>query len=226
MKSIPGLIGMLLVWTLVLWAELGGLYHSYTKHNDVVLAFFIPPVAVYRSVEFFWHDDFKGVNWDKRLPNDIKACLYFLAEYAHEEANIVQLNKDLEEFSSIINKYPEDKRDYIKSTIDDYFIYNDLYIEAFLQSLKNWAEKKEELNLIKTNDISYYEKKFKEKGLGFIIEDVDNGFLALKEALNTNVTEEKKRYWVEKSQELIKSVELRMRFAKTSYKDTYKNIFN
>lgn len=51
-------IGSLLLFLVVGWLQLGGLYHSATAHSgiDLAVAFFVPPWAWYRSVEYFWHD--------------------------------------------------------------------------------------------------------------------------------------------------------------------------
>lgn len=51
--------GSLLMMLVFGWLELGGLYHSASAHSgaDFALAFFVPPFAWYRSVEFFWHED-------------------------------------------------------------------------------------------------------------------------------------------------------------------------
>jgi len=40
-----------------LWVGYGGVYHAFTAHSatDGFVSAFIPPYAVYRSIEFFWH---------------------------------------------------------------------------------------------------------------------------------------------------------------------------
>lgn len=51
-------IGSLLLLLIFGWLELGGLVHSASAHSgaDFAVAFFVPPWAWYRSVEFFWHE--------------------------------------------------------------------------------------------------------------------------------------------------------------------------
>jgi hypothetical protein len=53
-----GLVTVLPILALV-WGEFAGVYHAARSHGmgDAAIAFFVPPYAWYRSIEYFWHDD-------------------------------------------------------------------------------------------------------------------------------------------------------------------------
>lgn len=44
---------------LLVWGEVGGVYHAVKHHSDGVMALFVPPVAWYRSIEMFFHQDYQ-----------------------------------------------------------------------------------------------------------------------------------------------------------------------
>jgi hypothetical protein len=117
MKSLMENVFVLLVVIVMFWVEFGGIYHAHTKHNEGLLAIFPPPLVWYRSVGFFWHDDFSGVGWDKKHENDLFACAYFLTKFNIEDANIPKLNFDVEEFSAKIAAYPQDKQEFLVQPI-------------------------------------------------------------------------------------------------------------
>lgn len=95
--------------------EFGGLYHTWKKHDDLILAAIIPPLSWYRAVEAFWHNDFAGVNWGIRLKEDAKACVYFLKASTEQTTDPHELNNGIEKFSKEIRAYPKDKLDTLKT---------------------------------------------------------------------------------------------------------------
>lgn len=104
----------------ILWlagiADYGiGLVHSFKKHGTVdgVVGFIAFPWAIYRGVECLWHDDYKDVNWDKRLESDLRSCIYFLESSSNKDANQFQLNEDLETFSLKLKDYPKEKKQFL-----------------------------------------------------------------------------------------------------------------
>jgi hypothetical protein len=99
-----------------------GIFHCFKKHSTIqgvvsVVAF---PFGIYRGFESLFHDDFKDVNWKVRLKNDTKTCIYFLNEINNENFNQYNFNKDLEEFSNKIKKYPLDKREILIKNVKQY----------------------------------------------------------------------------------------------------------
>ncbi len=71
-----------------LWGEFGGLYHSFRYHNDVVIAFLVPPIAWYRSIEFFWCKE--------RRANDIYISQPELSTDEYSEMSLI-FNKAFED---------------------------------------------------------------------------------------------------------------------------------
>lgn len=117
-----------------------GMYHSFKKHGvtDGVIGTIVFPWAMYRGVEFWWHDDFSDVDWDQRLSGDIQTCIYFVASTNDKSSDKFQINEDLEKFSKKINEYPSDKRQYLLLGTKKYIQYSNSLIVDFLESLKEY----------------------------------------------------------------------------------------
>ena len=117
MKETLGTILVILIWVSG-FADYGlGVFHSFDKHGviDGYVGTALFPWAMYRGIEFWWHDDYAGVNWDQRLKTDMKSCVYFFEESNKDANNKYQLNEDLEKFSTKIRSYPKDKKQYLKN---------------------------------------------------------------------------------------------------------------
>ena len=100
-----------------------GFWHVSKKHSahEMNVCEWAFPVATYHGLEFFWHDDFAGVDWKGRNERDFKMITYFYIRYKGDSAKY-QLTKDIEEFSNDINKYPADKLNYLKSGAKEYIL--------------------------------------------------------------------------------------------------------
>lgn len=57
LRGIVAGVMVLMYWVVGAWLEIGGVAHAFIGHGTKsgVVAMLIPPVAWYRSVEFFWH---------------------------------------------------------------------------------------------------------------------------------------------------------------------------
>jgi hypothetical protein len=111
---------------LILIADYGvGFIHSFKKHGtaDGIIGTILFPWAMYRGVESFFHNDYSGVDWDKRLDTDMKNCIYFITEGTADETNVYKLNEDLDEFSAKISAYPKDKRQFLMDGCRKYITY-------------------------------------------------------------------------------------------------------
>lgn len=117
-----------------------GIYHSFKKHSvaDGLIGTVIFPWAIYRGVEFWWHDDFSNVDWDKRLNNDLHTCIYFILMVSDNSANKYQLNENLEKFSEKIKNYPTDQKRYLLERTKLYIEYYNSINSDLLNSLKNY----------------------------------------------------------------------------------------
>lgn len=126
---------------LSLFADYGiGVVHSFKKHGiaDGLIGTVIFPWAMYRGVEFWWHDDYGNVNWDKRLTNDMQTCVYFVALVNDKTADKYQINENLEKFSEKIKDYPADKRQYLLDGTKKYILYSNSLSSDFLTSLNDY----------------------------------------------------------------------------------------
>ena len=102
---------------LFLYGEIFGIIHSIKYHpeDDLYMVITVPPYAWYRSIEMLWHDEFADVDWETRLANDMEVCFFFFERATDPEINKFEFNRDIEEFSDIINNYPEDSKEISKS---------------------------------------------------------------------------------------------------------------
>lgn len=119
-----------------------GIYHSFKKHGvaDGLIGTLVFPWAMYRGVEYWWHDDYGDVNWDKRLTNDMQTCVYFIATVNDKTADKYQINENLEKFSEKIKDYPADKRQYLLDGTKKYIQYSNSLTSDFLASLNDYKK--------------------------------------------------------------------------------------
>ena len=179
MNLLSNIFGFLLF--LGFWfGEIAGIIHSVHKHStgDVIASVIIPPWAWYRSAELFWHDDFDGVNWDKKLNHDLITCYYFV-DQVEAEKNTYKLNEEIEEFSDKINKYPSAKRAVLVDGTRKIIYYSISSNEDFLTTLDNY-ERTGNFTLVSSPHTIRLEQELIEKGLG---EDIRESEKATKVAM-------------------------------------------
>ncbi len=117
---------------LVIWGETVGIYHAAKKHNEFWLATTIPPVAWYRSIEIFWHNDFAGINWDKENRSMAKIVKNILDASCDKDVDQIQVNDRIDSFSKRYSKYPEKKRTFTMGLARKYINYIALMYEDLL----------------------------------------------------------------------------------------------
>ncbi|MES2023904.1 MAG: hypothetical protein V4439_04435 [Patescibacteria group bacterium] len=112
----------------------GGMVHSFNKHGngDGILSVFIPPWAIYRGVEMFWHDDYRGVDWIKKIKDDIESTIYFVNTAPAKETDTYKLNEEMDEFSKKISEYPKAKYDELKTGTKEYIEFSVYFMDDFL----------------------------------------------------------------------------------------------
>jgi hypothetical protein len=225
--AIGGIIAFLL--TIGVITDYGiGVVHSFQKHGvvDGIAGSVLFPWAMYRGVEFWWHDDFADVNWDKRLPKDMKNCIYFFMKSEDPGSNAYQVNEDLEKFSTKINKYPEDKKKYIQEGCNAYIKYANLTMTEFksyiekqtYQSPTEFSHSAELLQL--KNKLLEYD--FKEE-----IDMTDLAIEKLTSKIHTNLkVSDSEDVFEAKKADYLKVIELAASNQNNVYKKVYKELFN
>ena len=114
--------------------EVWGIFHSVKKHyeEDGIMAIVFPPFAWYRAIESFWHDDFKDIDWDKQIDQDVETCINFLQSSMDSDVDEYRLHKNIDEFSEVIHNYPKNKLNELESAATAFICYtasknNDVY---------------------------------------------------------------------------------------------------
>ena len=134
-------LGTILVYLFLIWGEFGGLYHTYTKHRkDLVATIFLPPVSWYRSIEFFWHNDYSGKKWEKTKLADAHLIGYLINASFKEDKNQVVLNEEIESFSERISKYPKSSKEYLITIFNDYVNYQLGIQDESMEMLKGYLK--------------------------------------------------------------------------------------
>jgi hypothetical protein len=175
---------------------------------------------MYHGVEILWHDDFSGVDWDKKLSNDVKTCIYFMNNVDSKEVSTFKFNQDIEEFSKIISKYPNDKKDYLKNACKTYFDYMMsimVDMRAYTDNITTLANMKFKFS---NNTIKQEEKLSKY----FSKEDMDILKKGFDMFINSNDNMKAEQYL--DNSKILDAYDLLVKKANVNLKAVYKNIFN
>jgi len=204
-----------------LFADYGlGIYHSFKKHgvSDGLIGAVLFPWAMYRGVEYWWHDDYRNVNWDKRLTNDLQTCVYFISLVNDKKADKYQMNEDLEKFSEKIKDYPADKRKYLIVGTKTCIQLNNSFNSDLLVSLNDY-KKNGNFNLI-TSDAT---KKLETDLSNFELEDdlgsIKKSTVELNKLIQENVT-------YEDINEMETAMKLTLEHQQKEFSRIYKSLFD
>lgn len=121
LSKLSGLFTVL-IYVLLISLMINGCLHSTIKHKDDPYWLQESPLVIYRGAEYFWHDDFAGVDWKERNQRDMKMISYLFLRY-NKDSGHYQLLKEVEEFSNDVTKYPPKKLTYLKSGAKEYILY-------------------------------------------------------------------------------------------------------
>jgi hypothetical protein len=214
----------IILYASVAYFEFGGIYHAWKKHNDAVLAFFIPPLAWYRAVEVFWHDDFAGVNWEQRLKDDAHSCIFILNSFIRNSTIPTEMNRDIEKLSIEILKYPDDKLNVLKKVSRLYIEYSLIAVEDAVRATKDYI-RYGQTNLSYSGKIVEVENKLKAflpiDSFQELVHTTKTSYEAVTQKLNEAgaLTEEQQGKVTENLAYFKQS-------AKTKVSEAYKKLFN
>lgn len=124
-------IGLFLLVGLII----NGCVHSCKKHKDDPEWLQNTPIVAYRGVEYFWHDDFAGVDWNERLKADARSAFILMDAYTSNE-KVDEITSEIESFSKKINKYPTEKLHYIQEAANTYL----RFYSVFFTVSKNYCD--------------------------------------------------------------------------------------
>lgn len=91
-----------------------GSIHSCNKHKDDEDIVRYSPFAVYRGAEMFWHDDFKGVDWERRQKEDAFILFQMMTTPYGEAPETV--NAEIDKFREKIKGYPKSRVNFLKNS--------------------------------------------------------------------------------------------------------------
>lgn len=127
-------IGTAALWIGFAFLYVSGCIHSKNKHSDDGDILRYSPYSVYRGLEMFWHDDFKGVDWDERIKNDVATSLSLL-NGLERTYDIVNTKEQLDILQKRFSNYPKDKLKMIASGVREALNFSKLWmtdLKAFL----------------------------------------------------------------------------------------------
>jgi len=204
-----------------------GLYHSFNKHGvgDGILGAIVFPFAMYRGIEFWWHDDYGNVNWDKRLTSDLQTCVYFITSVGDKTSDKYKINENLEKFSEKIKKYPADKRQYLLDGTKKYILYYNSLGNDFWTTLNEY-KKNGNFNLTTSdatkklvNDLSNFNLKEE-------IAVSKNGIEEVNKQMQNNLPSDTSSIDYDKIKDMETSMKLVMELEQKEYKRIFKSLFN
>jgi hypothetical protein len=116
MKSLTDLLGMIftvILYIAITWGEVVGIVHAFRQHSagDGFSAVFIPPVAWYRGLEFFWHKYPEPPTADERKAGE------YLKAYKQVEDDKEEVGHKLEVEADDLKKKFEGQRS-VKARIE------------------------------------------------------------------------------------------------------------
>lgn len=211
-----------------LFADYGlGIYHSFKKHGvaDGLTGAVIFPWAMYRGVEYWWHDDYGNVNWDKRLTNDMQTCVYFIALVNDKTADKYQINENLEKFSEKIKDYPADKRQYLLDGTKKYIQYSNSLTSDFLASLNDY-KKNGKFNLTTSEATKRLETDLSNFKLKEDIAVSKKGIEELNKQMQDNLPSDTAFIDYDKIKDMETSMNLAMELQQKEFKRIFKSLFN
>jgi hypothetical protein len=221
-NNLDSLIGVLtIVSTVALFVN--GLLHSGKKHgrSDTAISLSFFPWGIYRGVEYFWHDDYANVDWDKKVANDINSCTDIIIKIDSENADKSKINETLEKLSNKFEEYPKEKKNYIKEVVRIYINYIKYWRCDFLNSVTDFMDSGLYKHIKSNNTIEYGNKL---SGFG-LQDDVE---------LFEQATEELKKY-VERAmlsmdyykiEEVVSTVKLSQKKSDQEFHRIFKLLFN
>jgi hypothetical protein len=206
------------------YAEFGGIYHAWKKHNDAVLALFIPPLAWYRAGEAFWHNDFAGVNWEQRLKDDAHSCIFILNSFVRNSTIPIEMNRDIEKLSMEILKYPVDKLNVLKKVSKLYIEYSLIAVEDAVRAAKDYI-RYGQANLSYSGKIVEVENKLKAflpiDSFQELVHTTKTSYEAVTQKLN-----EAEALTEEQQGKVTENLAYFKQSAKTKVSEAYKKLFN
>jgi hypothetical protein len=211
-----------------LFADYGlGVVHSFKKHGvaDGLIGTALFPWAMYRGVEFWWHDDYGNVNWDKRLSNDMQTCVYFIALVNNKSADKYQINENLEKFSEKIKDYPSDKRQYLLDGTKKYILYSNSLNSDFLTSLNDYKNNGN-FNLITSDATKKLETELSNFKLKEDIEVSLKGIEELNKQIQDNFPSDITLIDYEKIKDMETTMNLTMEIQQKEFRRIFKSLFN
>ena len=125
-------------YAMLAWLEFGGLYHAFSRHGvvDGAVAFLIPPVAWYRSIEFFWHDRHTDARWKEILSEDARAILIVSGDTAENTEFVAEIPGFTKKLRERIKHYPDVRIQELKRIIDTSWQYlNRSFTTRFAEAL-------------------------------------------------------------------------------------------
>ncbi len=211
-----------------LFADYGlGVVHSFKKHGvvDGIIATTLFPWALYRGIEFWWHDDYADVNWDKRLTNDVQTCIYFISSANDDNVDKYQINENIEKFSDKIKDYPKEYKQFLRDATKKYILYSNSISIDLLYSLKEYTntgtydlkKSKETINL--ETELYNYKLKDDIDMLKEVIEEINQD-------MKNNLSNDSTGEYIDKIILMEESMNYQIEIQQKEYKRIFKNIFN
>lgn len=219
-------LGQLLFYLIFFGTLVTGVYHAFKKHGalDGIVSIAIFPWGLYRGAEFWWHDDYKNVNWDKRLASDLQTSIYFITVNQDKDADKYKNNEDMEKFSNKISKYPEEKKNYLAEGTKLFINYSMSITDDFSNNIEGYKNGNN-VNINSSTNTKNLEEKLIKYDLKEEVEIIRSSIEKLNKNLQDNLYVND-RIDEKDLDEIISNISLSLKMQEKEYKRTYKTIFD
>ncbi len=179
----------------------------------LVLIFTVLPNGwVWHKITNLWEDEYANVDWDKRLEGDVEICMNLLNPET-KLSDTYKYNRDIEQFSKEISKYPKDKLDYLKGACRYTIKYtvsvsNDLLNSfeiafskmdtlvpltfsaetlGYIEAMRPYKKLSEVLESARNDDVASFKESFKQIAVSILFSDEKKTFADFKKVYIGNI---------------------------------------
>lgn len=114
-------------YVVMIYFQFFGIFHAFNSHGsgDGIITVILPPFAWYRSLEFWWHDDYSGFDWSQRLDEDALVVISAINLKISDDAGDRQKYVEAMDFvRGRVRGYPSDKMEELSRIVSTYIEFN------------------------------------------------------------------------------------------------------
>ena len=201
-----------------------GYYHSYKKHStkDFIITIFLPPYAMYRGAEMFWHKDKKELSKDNaELATKLYAIICNQGLNGERSSDALSV---IAEFKKSYRHLDDDGKKEIRKRAQDYSYYTYWVYKAMMADIQNKINGAHQYKSY-NEEVVKYKEAHTSYGLIQEVNTIEKGQEIIFKQIQEKIPENNK-ISKDKKNQLIESMSMFFDLIKDSIGNTYKEIFS